>query len=293
MIEGQEGVSWEQWRRLADACEEHGIRALFRSDHYLPLDGQHDREVLDAWGTVCALAATTSSLELGTLVSPATFRHPANLAKLAATAHEISGGRVSLGLGAGWHAGEHAAFGFPFAPTTVRMDVFSEQLEIVHALLRGRTTFSGKHYTVDVDPRPTAEVPIVVGGSGGRRSVALAARLASEYNTPFASLEQVRERRAAAVRAWEEAGRDDLRFSLMTGVIAGRDEAEAAERARAVAERRGAPGWEPDGSWLVGGPDRLGERLDALAAAGVDRVMCQLLLHDDLEQVALLGELSA
>ena len=134
MIEGQEGVTWPQWQAIAVACEEHGVSSLFRSDHYLPLDGFEERPVLDAWGTVCALAATTSTLQLGTLVSPATFRHPANLAKLAVTADHISGGRVSLGLGAGWHEREHEAFGFPFGATRERMDVFAEQLEIVRGL---------------------------------------------------------------------------------------------------------------------------------------------------------------
>ncbi len=106
MIEGQEGVSWEQWRALARACEEHSIPALFRSDHYMNLDGNHpEREAMDAWATLSALCAVTSNVRLGTLVSPATFRHPSNLAKLVATADEISGGRVELGLGAGWHEG--------------------------------------------------------------------------------------------------------------------------------------------------------------------------------------------
>jgi alkanesulfonate monooxygenase SsuD/methylene tetrahydromethanopterin reductase-like flavin-dependent oxidoreductase (luciferase family) len=295
MIEGQEGVSWEQWRAIAAACERHGVPDLFRSDHYLPLEGHHDREVLDAWGTICALAATTTTLRLGTLVSPATFRHPSVLAKLAATADQISGGRVSLGLGAGWHAGEHVAYGFPFAPTRERMDVFAEQLEIVHGLLREPGfAFAGEHYVlegVDALPRP-ARLPIVVGGSGGRRSLALAARFADEYNTPFATHEQCAQRRAAAAAAWERAGRDDLRFSLMTGLITGRDDAAVRARTQAIARRRGA-GWAPDDTWLVGTPDVVREQLGRLAAAGVDRVMCQLLLHDDLEQIALIGELAA
>src|ERR671916_1678416 len=112
MIEGQEDVSWPQWQALAAACEEPGIPALFRSDHYLPLDGAHERQVLDAWGTVLALAAQTTTLRLGTLVSPATFRHPSILAKLAVTADHVSGGRIDLGVGTGWHEPEHAAYGF-------------------------------------------------------------------------------------------------------------------------------------------------------------------------------------
>src|SRR5437763_3799269 len=132
MIEGQEGVSWEQWLALARACEAHGIQTLFRSDHYLNLDqSDPERPALDAWATISALAAVTQTLRLGTLVSPATFRHPSVLAKLVATADQISGGRVELGLGAGWHEREHAAYGFEFPETAVRMDILEEQLEVV------------------------------------------------------------------------------------------------------------------------------------------------------------------
>ena len=117
MIEGQEGVTWPQWLALAEACERHAIPALFRSDHYMNLDGQHpERGSLDAWGTICGLAAVTSELQLGTMVSPATFRHPSELARLVVTADQISGGRVALGLGAGWHEREHEAHGFEFPP---------------------------------------------------------------------------------------------------------------------------------------------------------------------------------
>ena len=117
MIEGQEGVSWDEWLALAQACEASGIPALFRSDHYLNLDGQHpERGALDAWGTICALAARTTTLRLGTMVSPASFRHPSVLAKLVTTADHVSAGRVELGLGAGWHEREHEAHGFPYPP---------------------------------------------------------------------------------------------------------------------------------------------------------------------------------
>src|SRR5215210_75322 len=150
MIEGQEGVTWPQWQAIAAACEEHGVGSLFRSDHYLPLDGDEERPALDAWGTICALAATTTTLRLGTLVSPATFRHPAVVAKLAVTADQISGGRVSLGLGAGWHEREHEAFGFAFGSTRERMDVFAEQLAVVRRLWAadGAVRFDGARYRV-------------------------------------------------------------------------------------------------------------------------------------------------
>ncbi len=137
MIEGQEDVTWEDWTALAAACEEHGIEALFRSDHYIGLE-HAERGSLDAWGTLCGLAAITTRLRLGTLVSPATFRHPAVLAKLAVTADHISGGRIEIGMGAGWHEGEHALYGFEFPPPRERMARLEAQLEEVHRQFEGR-----------------------------------------------------------------------------------------------------------------------------------------------------------
>ena len=162
MIEGQEGVGWPEWVALARTCEAHGIRTLFRSDHYLNLDGQHpERGSLDAWGSLSALAAVTSTLPLGTLVSPATFRHPSELAKLVTTADQIAGGRIELGIGAGWHEPEHAAFGFPFAPMGERLDVLEEQIQIVLGNWSGSDqqpfSFEGAHYALtalDAQPSP-------------------------------------------------------------------------------------------------------------------------------------------
>ena len=193
MIEGQEGVTWEHWCALADACEEHGVSTLFRSDHYIS-QGDEDANVAhDAWTTIAALAARTTTLRLGTLVSPATFRPPALLANAAATADHVSGGRIELGLGAGWMEREHRAFGFPFPETAVRMELFAEQLEIVHRLwTEPRVDFRGGHYTLEDAPglpKPVQQPhpPILVGGSGFRNTADPAARFADEYNTPFAT----------------------------------------------------------------------------------------------------------
>jgi len=298
MIEGQEGVTWPQWQALARACEEHGIPALFRSDHYLPLNGSEERPVLDAWGTICALAATTTTLRLGTLVSPATFRHPSEYAKLVATADQISGGRIEAGLGAGWHEDEHAAFGFPYARLGTRMDVFAEQLAIVRGLWEnGEFTHKGDRYTlVGVDPQPKPvqkRMPLIVGGDAKPRSARLAARYADEYNTPFATPDDVRERRAAVAAAWESEGRDPatLRFSVMTGAALGRDRAEVREREQRLGAKMGHAGWSAPPQWISGTLDEAADQLRKLAAAGVDRVMLQLLLHDELDQIALVKEL--
>src|SRR5881275_1518519 len=133
MIEGQEGVTWDEWVALAEACEEHGVEALFRSDHYIS-GFDETRPALDAWTTIAALAARTTTLQLGTLVSPATFRHPSVLARSAATADEVSGGRITLGLGAGWMEREHDAYGFAFSTAAERVARLAEQLEVTHRL---------------------------------------------------------------------------------------------------------------------------------------------------------------
>lgn len=303
MIEGQEGVQWPQWVALAQACERHGIPALFRSDHYLNLDGQHpERGSLDAWGTLCALAAVTDTLRLGTLVSPATFRHPSHLAKLVITADHISGGRVELGLGAGWHEREHEAYGFDFPATHTRVDILAEQLEVVLAgWSEEETSFEGRHYSLaglDAQPKPVQRPhpPLIMGGNAGPRSAGLAARFADEYNTAFPTLGQVRERRARIARACERAGREAIPFSVMTCVIAGADPDDVRDRARRVGDKVGVEGEEllarPPEPWVVGTVEQAAERLRVLAEAGVSRVMCQYLLHEDAEGVGLLGELA-
>jgi F420-dependent oxidoreductase-like protein len=301
MIEGQEGVSWQQWVALAHACEQHGIPSLFRSDHYMNLDGSHpERAALDAWGTLNALAAVTSTVRLGTLVSPATFRHPSLLAKLVATADQISDGRVELGMGAGWHEREHAAYGFPFPPTGTRMELLEEQLQVVlGAWADGSFSFDGRHYrldNLDAQPKPVQRPhpPLLMGGLAGPRSAALAARFADEYNTPFPTVEQVRERKAAIDETCARAGRDPIPFSVMTCVIVGGDQAGLRERAARVAALLGEDGEaylssRPPG-WIVGTTEQALEQLAALRDAGVSRVMCQHLAHDDLDAVALLGE---
>ena len=175
MIEGQEDVTWDQWLALAGACEAHGLEGLFRSDHYESVMGMRERGSLDAWTTLAALAARTSRIRLGTLVSPATFRHPSVVAKSVVTVDHISGGRAELGLGAGWHEGEHRAYGFEFPPTRVRMERLAEQLELVtRSWTEDAVSFEGRHYRVQdlralpkpvQRPRPT----LLVGGGAGPR----------------------------------------------------------------------------------------------------------------------------
>lgn len=295
MIEGQEDVGWEQWAQIADACEEHGIPTLFRSDHYWSVFHKEGRGSLDAWGTICGLAARTDKLKLGTMVSPASFRHPSVLAKLVATADQISGGRIEPALGTGWHEAEHDAYGFPFLSVKERMEILSEQLEIVTGLWGdGEFEFHGRHYDytgIDALPKPVQRpMPLIMGGNAGPKASALAAKYAVEYNTPNPSRDEVRSRRKAIVEAWIDAGREpeSVRFSVMTGAAVGRDEAEANERLEKIRERTGAG--EDLNYEFRGSPDQVAEQLMAYRDLGVDRVMMQLLLHDDLEQIEIIGK---
>jgi F420-dependent oxidoreductase-like protein len=300
MIEGQEGVSWDDWVALARACEEHGLEGLFRSDHYQSVFDLSGRGSLDAWATLAALAAATERIRLGTMVSPATFRRPSVLARMVATVDHISGGRVELGLGAGWNQAEHDAHGFPFPGLDERMELLEEQLEIVHRQwTEEEFSFQGRHYRLErcrAEPKPLQRPrpPIVMGGGAGPRVAGLAARWADEYNTPFASVEQCRERRAAIAEACEREGREPIPFSLMAACCVGRDEGEALERARRRLERSGRDDdpsvlLEQD-NVLVGTVDRVIARLREYAEAGVERVFLQHLDHSDLDMVRLIGE---
>jgi F420-dependent oxidoreductase-like protein len=301
MIEGQEGVTWEQWKALAAACEKHGFEGLFRSDHYVSVFDRPERGSLDAWTTLGALAAITSRIRLGTLVSPATFRHPSVLAKSAATVDHVSGGRVELGIGAGWQESEHRAYGFPFPALRTRMDVMAEQIEIVARSFADEAfSFHGEHYEIeDLDARPEPaqrpRPPMIVGGSGGARSLALAARWADEYNTFGASVDELRRRRDAFAEAWKSAGRDPgaFRFSAMVTILVGADESELRDRVAKLAEWQGQAPDEVLESLhtrgVAGTVDEAAERLREFEAAGAQRVMLQHLLHEDIDAVELIG----
>lgn len=296
MIEGQEGVTWEDWVALASACEEHGVEALFRSDHYVSGSDER-RPVLDAWATIAGLAAVTTTIELGTLVSPVTFRHPAVLARCAATADEISGGRVTLGMGAGWMEREHESYGFDFRTATERVARLAEQVEIAYRLLReDRVSHEGAHYRLHDAPglgRP--DLPILIGGSAKPGTTAPAVRFASEYNTFFATMDEIRERKRTLDEACERADRDPstLRYSLMAPCVVGRNDREVQGAARRIGARFGGDPHEVLDRYGERGPvgtvEQVVDRLKEIEEIGYGRVMLQHLAHDDLDTVALIG----
>jgi alkanesulfonate monooxygenase SsuD/methylene tetrahydromethanopterin reductase-like flavin-dependent oxidoreductase (luciferase family) len=281
MIEGQEGVSWEQWLALALAAERAELDGLFRSDHYRSIHRGDPAGSLDAWATLAALAARTSRIRLGTLVSPTSFRPVSVLAKSVVTVDEISGGRVELGIGAGWFEPDHDAYGFPFGTVGERMSEFERQLEEIN---RQWTSAD------DVWPKPVQKPrpPIIVGGGAKPRSVRAAVAFADEYNTVVPTLEQARERCAIVREAAVAAGREPLRFSMMTTCVLGRDEGEVRDRLRAWDESSKID-HRPE---LAGTVEAVAQTLREYEAVGVERAMLQHLHHEDVEMVALLGELA-
>jgi len=302
MVEGQEGVTWPEWLALARTAEAHGIESLFRSDHYTSIVSP-DQGSLDAWATLAALAAVTTDLRLGTMVSPATFRHPSVLARMATTVDHVSGGRVELGMGAGWFELEHERGGFSFPDVRTRFDTFAEQVEIVvRSWTETGFTFSGEHYTLSEQtalPRPIQRPhpPLVLGGGARPRSAALAARFAQEYNTPGATPADCADRRAALDQACRDAGRDprSLPLSVMTTCIVGADEAETDRRLRAVLalvgdEREPASVLAERPQWVVGTVAQVAARIEEYRLAGVSRIFLQHLDHRDLDAVELIGE---
>jgi F420-dependent oxidoreductase-like protein len=303
VAEGQEGIGWARWLDLAQRCEALGFEALFRSDHYRTTVGAGARDCLDAWGTLAALAAVTTRIRLGTLVSPATFRHPSELAKLVTTVDHVSGGRAELGLGAGWYEDEHRAFGFAFPDLQTRMAMFAEQLEIIHRQWSGEYfDFHGRHYTLEgCRPLPVPlqrpHPPIVVGGSGGRPTVDAAVRFAQEYNAPYLSPDGCVTCLGKVVAGCERAGRDpgSLSFSLMTGFVIGSDAADVRRYGAGVMH------WENGGEdvgaflashehdWIVGTVDEAAAKIARYAEVGVEVLYLQHLDHENDEVLELIA----
>jgi len=299
-IEPQLGASYEDQLAVARRAEECGFDGFFRSDHFLTM-GAHDGlpGPTDAWVTLGALGRETSRIRLGTLVTSATFRPPGLLAVSVAQVDAMSGGRVELGLGTGWFEAEHRAYGFPFPPLAERFDRLAEQLEIVTGLWStpvGETfTFHGTHYEVTDSPGLPKPVqspypPVIVGGKGKRRTAALAARFADEYNVPFGTVDEVRDCYAAVAAACAEAGRDatgrrPLTLSVALTVVCGRNDAEVRRRAEAI----GRSPEQVRTSGLCGTPGEVTDRIGQYAELGASRIFLQVIDMSDLDHLDLIA----
>ena len=293
-VEPQEGASYDDQLAVAQLAEELGFDAFFRSDHYISFFGGDGLPgPTDAWTTIAGLARETSSIRLGTLVSPVTFRAPGPLAITVAQIDAMSNGRVELGLGAGWNDTEHHAYGIAFPDTGERFERFEDQLAIISGLWSTPTgerfSFTGRHYTVRDSPalpKPvqTPHPPIVIGGGGPRRTPRLAARYASEFNVMFGSPEQVPEIAGRVQRQCEVIGRDPgtLGISVANTLVLGADDAEVERRAEAIGRTA-----ELSRFGFGGTPAQVIDRIGQYRDAGVDTVYLQMVDLRDLDHVRL------
>jgi F420-dependent oxidoreductase-like protein len=313
MIEPQQGLTYAEQLDIARAAEDAGFEALFRSDHYESFPGPVDNPTTDAWAVLAGLARETKRIALGTLVSPVTFRLPGNFAKVVTTVDEMSGGRIEVGLGAGWHADEHRRHGFPFPDIGERAGMLEEQLAILHGLWTEPDgwSFRGKHFTIEdalFRPKPV-DAPgrprtasgmvrprIIVGGDGKPRSMRIAARYADEFNLSSARPETAGAKYAALAEACRAAGRDPATMarSAMAGVLIGANAREVEKREQALLEAlevKAGAGWldERRTRWVVGTPDEARAMLARFTEAGVERIMLQDFVPRDLEMIELMG----
>ena len=293
MIEGQEGLDWARWRRLARTVEDSGYAGLFRSDHFTNPTGPV-LDALELWSSLTWLAENTSRIEFGPLVSPVSFRHPVITAWQASAVDNLSGGRLRLGLGAGWEEREHETYGFDLLDTDRRFARFEEGLEVVTRLLQSDepVSFDGEFYRLrdallkPRSPRPGGP-PIVIGGNGPRRTLPLAASYADEWNAVFATPERFAELSARLDELLQEAGRppDQVRRTLMTRVVFGRTDADVERQlAGKSADELRARGI------IVGTAPEVAERLGLLDEAGVQRVMLQWLETDDIDGLEAMAQ---
>jgi F420-dependent oxidoreductase-like protein len=297
-LEGQNGLTWPRWQRIATAVEELGFVGLFRSDHFTNASSP-DKESLELWVSLTWLASHTERIEFGPLVSPVSFRNPAFTARMAAAVDDLSGGRLVLGLGAGWQEREHNNYGFDLLEINDRFDRFEEGIEVITSLLQSdrAVDFNGKYFQINEGillPRPNRSggPPILIGGNGLRRTLPLTARYAQEWNalmsTPgkFAELNQHLD----GLLADQSRQPDEVRRSMMVSCIFANNEAQLQER---VAARTGGERTAADlrqRGVIVGTADQMVEQLNQLVEAGVQRVMLQWIDLDDLDGIETIAQ---
>jgi F420-dependent oxidoreductase-like protein len=315
MIEPQQGLSYGDQVAIAKRAEANAFESLFRSDHYSSFPGPPGRPTTDAWAVLAGLARETQRIGLGALVSPVTFRHPGNFAKVVTTVDEMSGGRIEVGVGAGWNELEHRQLGLPFPPIRERADRLEDTLAILlglwgepdgwsyagHQVTVADASFQPK--PVDVPGRPRTAIGgarprLVIGGGGTPRSFRIAARYADEFNLNAQDPEHVRRAFAELDKACEAIGRDPgtLAHSAMVPILIGRDDAEVAERAADAARAFGSDpddaAWQSERSsrWISGTPDETRAAVHRYEAAGAQRIMLQDFLPWDLDMIDVMGD---
>lgn len=292
MVEGQYGIDWPRWKRLTRAVEDLGYAGLYRSDHFTEPTGPY-MDALELWSSLSWLADNTERIEFGPLVSPVSFRHPVITAWQASAVDSLAGGRLRLGIGAGWQEREHDTFGFDLLDTDSRFARFEEGLEVVTRLLGSEepVSFEGDFYRLNEalllprSPRPGGP-PIVIGGNGQRRTLPLAARYADEWNAVFLTAGEFAELNASLDETLREAGRapDLVRRTLMTRAVFGRTEADVDRKLD------GVPREELEPAVIVGTSGAFVERLGHLSEAGVQRVMLQWLEVDDVDGLEAMAD---
>lgn len=298
MIEGQNGLTWKRWQRIANAVQELGFTGLYRSDHYTNANPP-DKESLELWVSLTWLASNTERIEFGPLVSPVSFRHPTMTARMAASVDDLSGGRFTLGLGAGWQEREHTNFGWDLLEIPERFNRFEEGLEVITKLLNSNNPvdFEGEYYRLNdaiLLPRPIRPngPRILIGGNGPKRTLPLVARYADEWNAVFVTAEKFSELNNMLNHLLDAENRqpESVQRSLMTGCVFGINQAQVDEKIKSrgsgkltIAELKGR-------GLIVGTPDDILEQLGILEKVGVERIMLQWLDLDDIEGLEAMAE---
>ncbi len=288
MIEGQEGLTWERWRNICHDADTLGFDSLRRSDHFFSVMGVVDRECIECWTSLALAAEWTKRIEIGPMVSPMTFRLPSMLARIATSVDLLSGGRLILGVGAGWYEREHVEFGVPFLTMKGRLDGLEEGIKTIRATW------------VKSNPKPPRNtIPLLMGGLGEKRALPIVAREAAEWNMTRLDVDLYQQKRKVLDDCCRAIGRDPatIRQSVMTSYIIGRNQQELRERAALVREIvPRLKEMNPDQvledarkTWFVGTPDEVAEQIRGVGALGVDLFMLQHFLLDDRDALRLLA----
>ena len=295
MIEGSRGLNWPRWKRLLQTAEDCGFQSVFRSDHFTNPTGEDDQDSLELWMSLAYAASHTKSIEFGSLVAPITFRHPSMQARYAAAIDDLSGGRLVLGMGAGWQEREHRRFGIPYHDFPTRYQMLEEALQVTRLLLQSDAPidFHGEHFHLEdaiLLPRPVRPggPPILIGGNGPRRTLPLVAKYADEWNADALDVETYRARRATLASYLNAEGRAviDVKYSLMTSVFYRQTQAQLdafLHESGVSVEAREA------GKIIVGTGAEVADQLAARFEAGVDRIMLRWLALDDMDNLELLA----